>query len=338
MDYSDDYLRARLPGDDPPVALVPADVSREIAGWIERGELADPALVARSVRWTYAIFSELALGNYRLGRNLPPWDSFLALASMASPAVPRITVGLYDPAVEMPGFGLAVNVPEWDGPPFLVLDELFFPHLGRRFPLALRQVVTELHAALSPAPNPPPTPAPTPAPSPANATAACWARCNLAGDWGVVTAGHAVGSSQPGFSVPLATGGTGRLARSFWQPVDAAFVLTDPPEVLPSPLAVCHFPAAGLPVAVETRSGRLSRTVASACNSLGFYRTRLYPVLFFLDKPCVPGDSGALVRLTSGEAVGLYSGSQPSPATGGNSGRVLNFAQAMFALDTSAYL
>lgn len=322
MDYSDDYLRARLPREDPPAELVPADVDREIAAWIERGELADAALVARSVRWTYAIFSELALGNYRLGRKLPPWDSFLALASMASPVVPRITVGLYDPAAEMPGFGLAVNVPEWDGPPFLVLDDLFFPRLGRRFPLALRQVVTELHAA----------------PNPANATAACWARCNLAGDWGIVTAGHAVCSSQPGFSVPLATGGTGRLARSFWQPVDAAFVLTDPPQVPPSPLALCHFPAAGLPVAVETRSGSLSRTVASACNSLGFYRTRLYPVLFFLDKPCVPGDSGALVRLTSGEAAGLYSGAQPSPVTGGNSGRVLNFAQAMFALDTTAYL
>ncbi len=83
--------------------------------------------------------------------------------------------------------------------------------------------------------------------------------------------------------------------------------------------------------------GALSRTVASACNSLGLYRTRLHPVLFFLDRPCVPGDSGALVRLTSGEAAGLYTGAQPLPATGGNSGRVLNFAQAMFALDTTAY-
>jgi len=138
--------------------------------------------------------------------------------------------------------------------------------------------------------------------------------------------------------VPLSDGSTGLSHRSFWQPIDAAFVVTVAPCIQPSPLAIHNFPAAGIPVDVECRSSTQRRRVASACNSLGFYKTRTFPVLFFMDNPCNPGDSGALVRLPRGAAIGIYNGSEPSPDTGATSGRVLNFAQAMFALDTTPYL
>lgn len=320
MEYSDGYLREQLPPEDPPATYVPGDVAREIESWIRRGKFEDPSLLARSVRWTYAIFSELGLGNFQwldgAGWRMAPWGI------PPSPPGPQTAVGLYDNQREEPGFGLSLNVPVWAGPPFFILGQVEFPRLKRRFPIAIRQVTTELHAA----------------PNPVNATTTCWARCNSTSSWGIITAGHAIGTSLPGLSVPLDNGTTGTTHRCFWQPIDAAFVLTSPPAAHTSPLPVVIFPAAGLPVTVECKSGPQQRTVSSACNSQGFYQTRVFPVLFFIDRPCSPGDSGALIRLSTGEAGGIYNGAQASPATGGSSGLALNFAQAMFALHTTAYL
>lgn len=320
MEYSDEYLRGQLPGENPPAAYVPPEVTREITSYIEAGEFPDPALLSRSVRWTYTIFSEMGLGQFRFEDRRVPWD-YLPWAPLHSSATQSIAVGLYDRDREAPGFGLSINLAGWDGPDFYIAGYVNFERLGQRFPIAIRRTTTELHSA----------------PNPINATTTCWARCNSTSNWGIITAGHAIGTSTAGVSVPLDNGSTGISHRCFWQPIDAAFLLTTAPTNSPSLLSIVHFPAAGIPVTVESRNGPQHRTVASACNSLGFYKTRVFPILFFLDQPCSPGDSGALVQIGAGQAAGIYNGAQPSPATGGTSGLVLNFAQAMFALDTTAF-
>lgn len=322
MEYSDEYLRGQLPREDPPIDSVPRDVLREIQSYRERGDFEDRALLARSVRWTYAIFFELGLGNYRLVNHRGRWGAF-EWSFLGNNPLGTASVGLYDPDHERKGFGLCIDVPgwDWDGLGFYIIAYIQFPRLKQTFPLAVRSVETELHAA----------------PNPAGATTTCWARCNTSGNWGIITAGHAIGTSRPGIAVPMDDGSTGISHRSSWQPIDAAFVLTTAPSPQPGMLSIHNFPAAGIPVVVECQSGIQNRTVAAAGNSLGFYRTRLWPVLFFLDSPCTLGDSGALVRLSTGEAGGIYLGAQPSPDTGGTSGRVLNFAQAMFALDTTPH-
>jgi hypothetical protein len=318
LEYSDGYLREMLPPGYPPPQYVPGEVVREIESRAARERRDDEGLVARSVLWTYAIFSELALGNFEWNFFREPWP-FMGLFDPTM-AMPRVTVGLYDPKAEQAGFGLCINLPRWDGPPFYVAGQFAFPRLERRFPIAFRSVTTELHTA----------------PNPAVATTTCWAQDRVSGNWGIVTAGHAVGS-VPGVSIPLDNGSAGISSTCYYQPIDAAFVLTSAPAVLPAPLPVALFPAAGTPVEVETQSGPQSRTVASAANSQGFYKTRLFPILFYLDKPFGHGDSGSLIRLVSGEACGIYNGAQPSPQSGGTSGLALHFGQAMFALDTIPY-
>lgn len=324
MEYSDGYLREQLPKEGPPENYVPQVVVEEVARWREHGKFEDPALLSRSAFWTYAIFSELALGNFRVGRGpFGPYPFEPYPLSLWSDLAYRaqVSVGLFD-REESSGFGLLINVPAWDGPTFLQTNDIEFPRLKRRFPLAIRQTQTELHAA----------------PNPTNATTACWAKCNGSQTWGIITAGHAVGGNRPGAAIPLDDGNTGSLARCFWQPIDAAFVHTGPPVTAPAKLPIVAFPAAGLPMTVECKTKREHRNVVRACNSMGFYQTPSYPILYYLDRPCVRGDSGALVRMVSGEAAGIYEGAQPAPDTGTTIGRVLNFAQAMYVLNTTAYL
>ena len=320
MEYSDEYLLNQLPGNTPPSQLVPVEVELEINSYIEHGDYENRALLARSVRWTYSIFSELGFGHYRLMNIRLPLTQ-IAWGMRSHGLLEMSSVGLYDPDREERGFGLCIDVLGDVEQGFDIIGYIQFTRLQQTFPLAVRHVITELHSA----------------PNPVNATTSCWAKCNATGDWGVITAGHAVGTSLQGVSVPMDDGSVGILRRSFWQPIDAAFVITPAPQHQPNLLQICNFPAAGIPVAVECQSRIENRKVASACNSQGFYKTRSWPVLFFLDNPCISGDSGALVRLRTGEAAGIYLGAEPSPVTGGTSGRALNFAQAMFSLHTTPY-
>lgn len=320
MEYSDEYLREQLPRERPSLDFVPVDVAEESRGWIERGNFDDPDLLSRSVHWTYAIFSELGQGHYQwaeryLPRRFYPWFPHLAFDPSQS------IVGLYDKNNESAGFGISINVHGENGPSFEIVDQIKFTRLGQTFPFAIRRTTTELHSL----------------PHPLTATTTCWAQCNSKGDWGIITAGHTIGSLA-GRSVPLDNGSSGMSHRCFWQPIDAAFVRTNNPTNPLSQLPILHFPATGVPLTVECKNGSQRRTVAAAANTLGFYKTRSFPVLFFLDRPCNKGDSGALVRATTGEAAGIYLGKEPSPDNGAESGRVLNFAQAMFALNTTAFL
>jgi hypothetical protein len=312
MIYSDGYLRAMLPPTDPPPRFVPPAVEREIASWIEGSGHEDAGLVARSTRWTYAMFQELRLGQVMMDtpfrRGLGDW--------------PDLTIGLYDPHTEKDGFGLAMLVAPSRRESFEQVGDVEFPRLERHFPLAFRAGRHDEHAP----------------PHPANATSAAWAKCNKTSMWGLLTAGHAVAGVAPRASVALAGGLSGTMGRTSYPIVDAAFVFAGTGPAAPAPRSVLHFPAAGQNAVVELKGGGVTRTVVSAMNTLGNANTHAFRILFFTDTPCAPGDSGALVRTPRGEAMGIYSGSFANPTSaGGQAGLNQNFEQAVLALDVTAY-
>lgn len=324
MEYSKAYLREYLPRENPPMNLVPGDVIGEVDGWGEIiGE--DRRLIARSTFWTYAIFSELGLGRYRSERF---GDRIVQGRSGFSPSVAdfimkRVKFGLFDQDREDAGIGFTIDVGQWDGPEFAIIDRLTFPLLGNAaFPFAIRQTEIEHHVA-----------------HPQGATSACWAQCKTTSRWGVLTAGHAVKDNRPGRAVPMASGYTASLGRSYFQPVDAAFVLTQPPSHRPTPLPFLSFASMGLPVLVDCQSSSLARTVVEVQSNCGVLNTREVGVTLCLDEPVAKGDSGALIRAVNGDAVGIYRGSMKVPgALKGSRGLAQNFAQAILALDILPYL
>lgn len=330
MRYSDDYLRNFLPEEDPPDGTVSREVLDEVGSWLDRSysikelEPRDYQLVARATRWTYAVFSELGLGRYRLERYFPSqWgDPFRCDGKALAGGHQTVSFGLYDQEAGESGLGIIVDVPLWPGQPLLVVDYVSFPRLGNmRFPVALRQSELELHIA-----------------HPQGGTATCWAQCNSSGQWGFLTAGHVVSGNHPGWPVPLAGGGSGALLRSHYQPVDAAFVNGLSPANT-SPVSVLSFPGVGMAVDVLCQSGTQSRTVVQVTNNMGVLHTRSIGIYVYLDQPASPGDSGALVRTTTGDAVGIYSGQMTAPGhPNGLCGYAQNFEQAIFALDVTAYL
>ena len=316
MQYSDDYLREYLPRENPPIQLVPGRVIAEMERRGERTRREDRGLIDRSRLWTYAMFSELALGQVRLRSVVGWWPRADGVVHA------ELTIGLYDAQAEKAGFGFCVNVLASDRAPFDIVGEIEFVRLGQSFPFATRATATELHTATNPS----------------NATAACWAKTNSKGQWGIITAAHAVNGVAPGHGVAMDDGSTGILEPHFYQPIDAAMILSPKPFGPLSPLPIVNFPTTGDAVTITARSGSLSRSVISVGNPSGFYQTRSFALLFFLDNPGVGGDSGALIQLATGEACGIYCGAEPVPGTSGKTGRALNFAQAMFALDATAYL
>lgn len=293
MEYSDNYLREQLPREEPPLELVPGDVVDEIRRWSEY--LQDESeLVGRATRWTYAVFSELGLGRFTLDRPFSRrWpEDFWYDGDLPLRGTERLSFGLFDAETERPGLGIIVDVPQWPGPAFAIVDYASFPRLGEaRFPVAIRQSEVDLHLS-----------------HPTGATSACWAQCKTTALWGILTAGHAINGNRAGRAVPMAAGGSGTLIRSFFQPVDAAFVLVPLPTHKPSPLPTLGFPAMGMPVSIDCQSGTVSRTIVEVMNNCGVLQTRAMGILIYLDTPASAGDSGALVRIASGEAVGICKG------------------------------
>jgi hypothetical protein len=331
MRYSDSYLGDFLPGEDPPAGTVPGEVLDEVAAWLERGlaseggEARDRQLVARATRWTYAVFSELGLGRFGLELYAPDdtRNAFWSDGRLLIGGVETACFGLFDAEYGPSGLGIIIDVPLWPGPPLMVVDYVTFPRLDNaRFPLALRQSEVELHLA-----------------HPHGATAACWAQCNQLQLWGFLTAGHAVSGTRPGRSVPMASGGRASLVRSYYQPVDAAFVQWVAPASLQGQLPVLSFPAVGMAVDIVCQSGNQSRTIVQVTNNLGVLTTRSIGVYIYLDLPASPGDSGALIQTTTGDAVGIYSGQMAIPGPPpGLCGLAQNFEQAVFALNVTPYL
>lgn len=330
MRYTDDYLREFLPVKDPPDGSVPGEVLDEVVSWLDRSfsiqdrERSDRELVARATRWTYAVFSELGLRRFRFDRFDPRhWvNEFWRDGGILSWGYQPASFGLFDEEVGHRGLGIIVDVPMWPGPPFLIVDYVTFPGLNNtRFPLAIRQSQVELHMK-----------------HPQGATTACWAQCNRSQQWGFLTAGHAVSGNRPGRPVPLAGGGSGSLVRSYYQPVDAAFVVGASPSPMPRQLRALSFPAVGLALDVICQSGTLRRSVVQVNNNMGVLHTRSIGIYVYLDHPASPGDSGSLVQTTTGDAVAIYSGQMAVPGPpAGLCGLAQNFEQAVFALDVTPY-
>ncbi|MEN5365639.1 hypothetical protein ABE571_04475 [Stenotrophomonas sp. TWI273] len=323
MEYSDDYLREYLPRFSPAIERVPRAVVREIE---RRNDYVtdSPDLIARSAFWTYALFSEISLRQYRSGllgylwRN-PPWH----MPIWPGFGTTQLSFGLFDSRLEAPGIGFILDVPGWDGPEFAIVDSLSFPRLGKvSFPFAIRQTQIEHHVD-----------------HPKGATSACWAQCKTTSCWGVLTAGHAFENFHPGQVVNLASGSIGSFLRSYFQPIDAAFVLAPAPAHIPAQLPVASFAAVGQKVFVDVQTGPTARTVVDVSFNCGVVNTRQIGVTFCLDEPESPGDSGALIRTNRGEALGIYRGALLVPgAPSGSRGFAQNFEQAILALNVVPYL
>ncbi|MBO9502546.1 hypothetical protein [Brevundimonas sp. A19_0] len=319
MNYSDDYLRRVLPEQEPPAEHVPPEVDEEIKGWIERDEIESKALIARSTRWTYAIANELRLNQVEVDwRHYPYWPFNDPLQLLRDP----LAIGLFDPDTEDKGFGLVLHLPPGTEVIRGHAAEVRFPRLRTTVPLRFREAIYEDHHPIHPALG----------------TSAAWARCDTTGLWGVMTAGHVVRTMGPGRTVPFENGAAGRLMRSCFPHVDCAFVLTDAPPQPPTLLSTRRFAAAGHRVTVECKSGSQPRTVTEVETNMHMVSVRSYDIKVFLDEALSHGDSGALVKTTTNEAVGIYLGALATPAVPtGLAGRALNFEQALYALGVTAY-
>lgn len=320
MEYSDDLLRDALPQENPPLDRLPPGVRAEIGRWRERSEMEDPGLIARSTLWTHAIFSELSLRRYRAARPRSPYFPYFG----GFPMMPfeRLSFGLLPKLKDRdrPRMALILDVPRWFGDDIEIVDDIYFYGLGEQmFPLVLRQSSVSLHCS-----------------NPDGAVGTCWGQSKTTKSWGIVTAGHAVEHLACGWPVPLDDGTTGILDQNYYQPVDAAFVTVDDPPVNPTPLPVLRFPGVGMPVTVHTPHGIEARQIVEVSKNRGVVHTRNIGVLNYLNLPLTEGDSGSLVRLRSGEAVGIYVGELNT--AGGLEGLAQNFEQAMFALDVNPYL
>jgi hypothetical protein len=313
MEYSDALLREALPKGPPPFEYVPDEVIEEIERNLREDDFEHASLVARSVQWTYAMFAELRRGQFSWDARYPPWRR-LDL---------DVAIGLLNADLFGAAYGLTVTIPgRRDVPDHFVIGMIAFDRLEHSFPVALQQAAVEDHSP----------------PHPNGATSASWARCNRTQLWGIVTAGHAVGSVS-GRKIGLAGGAMAQVVRSCYPVIDAAFVHTlDEPDASRL-MPVRHFPAAGQRVTVGRQAGPVDRAVVRVEDNMGVVNTLKRAALLYTDQPCSPGDSGALVRATGEEdAIGIYLGSLDTPRVkGGEAGRVLSFPQAMFALDVTAY-
>jgi len=311
MEYSDEYLSESLPPGFPPEELVPGAVKLEVDGWLERAGSEGSSLISRSVRWTYAMFSELRSNQYIASKSrilVPYWPGLTS-------------IGILDPQHEISGFGVIFTVPSMDEA-ISTDGELRFPRLNDiTVPFLVRSYREVLHLQ-----------------HPASGTSACWGRCNAQGTWGVMTAGHVVVGASPGSWIKFANGSGGTLLRTEYYPVDASFIQATPPTS-PLPLPILHFPASGYPVEVVTQRGTIPRHIARAEDNFGVYKTAQIQIRFSLDNGLQAGDSGSLIRLKTGDAIGLYcSEMRTNDLQYPIVGLAQNFAQAQWALDVSPFL
>src|ERR1044072_4222956 len=216
MEYSDGYLQQVLPPEDPPLQFVPGDVEAEIQSRPREAEGEDRALVARSTRWTYAMFSELSLGQIFIETDFQ-W--------LLQRRAEYLAIGLYDRKTEQSGFGLALAAFGSKRPPFELIGYVDFPRLKRKVPLAVRQAAFEEHAP----------------PHPTGATSTAWAVCNMGMGNGVLIAGHAVRGIPAGHKATFANGQTGVLSRTAPPSIDAAFVVVSGMPLGAKPTTILKF-------------------------------------------------------------------------------------------------
>jgi hypothetical protein len=292
----------------------------------------ESAIIVRSALWTYAIFNEFLSGNFGPdGPSKTPWPSaseyWYSLVTLfrAASRIP-FAVGVFDPDFEQKGFGLIIT-----GDPQLVtpgiLGEIYFYQLGRSFKVLARSGVEDLHAP----------------PSLVNASTACWANDNnRASQWGFLTCRHAVTGISQGATVALSGGGTAKLLRKAPPTVDAAYIGTSAPSTSVTPMKMVTFPTTGQPTDVQTSRGPQARSVVAVTNTLGVIGDPYHPIKVYLDQPCQPGDSGALVQASGGDGVGIYCGELSGATVGGKTGQTVGISQhleqAVTVLDVSPHL
>lgn len=284
-------------------------------------------LITTSMLATYAIAGELSRGIFEVDSSfLGGRPIRIPLARMDWWLMRRATAGLLERGVDPEGrrFGVTVDLPGFYPPIAPTTLTLRLPRLGRDLPLLVTRARLDLHGCVHPA----------------NATTSCYAQRD--GTVGVVTAGHAVEGLTSRARVPLDSGRSGALIRSGYRPIDAAFIaVPDPPPAL-EPLPLVRFPTAGDELLVGTRQSAVPRTVVDVGLTQLDPRFRDYPLNFLIDRPFEQGDSGSLVTLLSGEAIGIYVGAQWRVLPNGSAqhaangrmlaGLVQNLAQAVYTL------
>lgn len=286
----------------------------------------DPAdylgVVATSMLVTYAVLGEIEKDVFEVDATHGPLRPLLRLRlpRIERWTLRRASIGLLDRGIDPRGrrFGITIGLPRRFPPVSSTVGVVRFPRLRIELPLSVTRSQPELHSPMHPE----------------NATTTCYG--SRSGRIGIVTAGHAVKGLAPQRQVALDTGEFGRLIRSGYRPIDAAFIeIPHPPSGLES-LPVRVFPVPGDELLVRTRRSAVRRAIADVGLTRVEPNFRDYPLNFLIDAPFARGDSGALVRLVSGEALGIYVGSQrrllPTGAGTAVAGVAQNFAQAMYAL------
>jgi hypothetical protein len=247
------------------------------------------------------MFSEMRQGQFQFVNPIAVWP-----LERREPAA----IGVLDQDFEGQGFGLIVMArpPVSSGINGLIM----FPRLAQTsFPVAIRSLYEEAH-------SPPALP---------NAASACWAEDRTTpGKWGLLTCRHALSGVAVGAQVTLSTGATARIDRKADPTIDAAFLTTTAPQN-PTKMNLLRYPVPGQSVTVAASAGAAQRSVVTVTDTLGVINDPYHPIKVYLDQPCQPGDSGALVDSSANEGTGIYLGAMSNATVAGQSGQTVGFAQ-----------
>ena len=296
MRFPPEYLRTILPTSNPPDEYVP-DVVRPWMLLLRDREGED---VYRAGLWTYAMFSEIRQNQYTIV------DPILLRPFQI---LPLNAIGVLDQEFEYTGFGVVLMA----RPPLTsrMIGQILFHRLAQTFPVVLRSLEEDLHAI----------------PSPSNGASACWVEDRTRpGHWGVLTCRHALSGVKVGAHITLTSGATAKLVRKAPPTIDAAFLETAAPPHLKK-MTLLRFAVPGQSLRVIASAGITQRSVVTVTDTLGVINDPYHPIKLYLDQPCKPGDSGALVDTTAGEGAGIYCGAMTNATVAGGAGQNVGFAQ-----------
>jgi hypothetical protein len=317
-ELSDDIVQNLLPRDFRQV-IVPVGVEE---AYFERriSEIESP-LQREIYRLTTAL--QAITEERRLDRNQP---GFQGATYGFVPVGADVRVPRDFPVIDGYVFGAAVQLPAIKNGPPQIIRVVRSEKLS--FPVVLNFSAIEFHVAN---------------PSGSIGTGACWARSKKAAirpsHEGILTAAHIfdgvplltqVGMSLPG---PWYLGDRGECK------IDAAIIVqTDCIPYLTSSLQVENYPIANQTVTFSgVGSGASVQAQIQHSAPNGTHLTQLHPLRLYLDKGGVPGDSGALVRNSSGAGVGIYIGKVPILGTHTYYGVAQLLSQAQYALNVDLY-
>jgi hypothetical protein len=229
-------------------------------------------------------------------------------------------------------FGGAIELGPHDGAP--TQDVRSVQVQEQHFPLVINRRSYIWHVANPVLPHP--------------GTGACWARSRRSmstANEGVLTAEHVIAGTSLGGAVHMDVAGAWTLADSGTCKIDAALVtLSGSIPSSAASLAVQNVPCPGTSVEILGNASP-APIVGNVTHTMIFstYLSELHPMRVFLDVHGIHGDSGGLVRETSGgPGVGLYMGQphtpQSSPSGQPVEGICQYLLQAQDALELDLFL